>query len=481
MPERDRTSSGTIPVYGSAGIVGRHSSAITYAPTIVVGRKGSAGSVYLEKSPCWPIDTAYFTAPLGDLHLEYCYHLLRSLRLSRLDQSTAVPSLGRDNYNKVWIRLPPAPEQRRIAEKIDELFGEIEAGEQELEKAREGLAAYRRSLLKAAVTGQLTREWREKNPPTETGADLLKRILVERRAAWERAELAKLEAKGKKPKDDGWKARYVEPAPPDTSDLPDLPPGWVWISLDHIAVKMTSGSRAWASYYDRGECVFIMAQNVRPGRFDRSHRQYVDPPLDDPERQRTNVEKADILITIVGANTGDVCRVDVELRDHFVCQSVALIRLVNPELAGFVETYLLAKDGGQRDFAKYIYGAGRPHLSFDQLRSVRIPLPPVEEQAAIVEVCDGVIAIIEQLEHESLGARSDAARLRQSILAAAFSGKLVPQDPNDEPAGVLLERLRAAKAEAAGATNKRKVAAATGKPSRAGRKPRKTAVEELAK
>src|SRR5690606_14018520 len=116
-----------------------------------------------------------------------------------------------------------------------ELFGEIEAGEQELEKAREGLADFRRAVLKAAVTGELTREWREKNPPNETGADFLARILAERRAAWERAELARLKAKGKAPKGDSWKSRYVEPTPPDTSGLRDLPNGWVWASVDQLS------------------------------------------------------------------------------------------------------------------------------------------------------------------------------------------------------------------------------------------------------
>ena len=94
-----------------------------------------------------------------------------------------------------FVPIAPEDEQRRIVAKIEELFGEIEAGEQELEKAREGLAAYRRAILKAAVTGELTREWRENNPPNETGADPLTRILTERRATWERAELAKMQAK----------------------------------------------------------------------------------------------------------------------------------------------------------------------------------------------------------------------------------------------------------------------------------------------
>jgi type I restriction enzyme, S subunit len=113
-----------------------------------------------------------------------------------------------------------------------------------LEKAREGLADYRRSILKAAVTGELTREWREKNTPNETGADLLKRILAERRAAWERAELAKRESKGEKPTNHAWKARYPEPIAPDAANLPELPCDWAWATLDQLSSLITSGSRA---------------------------------------------------------------------------------------------------------------------------------------------------------------------------------------------------------------------------------------------
>jgi type I restriction enzyme S subunit len=144
---------------------------------------------------------------------------------------TTVNSIDVGRLGRIGCPIAPTAEQRRIVAKIDELFGEIEAGEQELEKAREG---FRRAVLKAAVTGELTREWREKNAPNETGADLLNRVLAERRAAWERAEIGKLKAKGQTPKSNAWKSRYVEPVPPDISELPILPQGWTWATLKQL-------------------------------------------------------------------------------------------------------------------------------------------------------------------------------------------------------------------------------------------------------
>ena len=121
------------------------------------------------------------------------------------------------------MRLPPAAEQTRIVAKLEELLSDLDAGVAELKAAQKKLGQYRQSLLKAAVEGKLTAEWRSKNPPTETGAQLLERILVERRARWETRQLAKFKEQGKTPPKD-WKSRYLEPQQPDTTDLPELPP-----------------------------------------------------------------------------------------------------------------------------------------------------------------------------------------------------------------------------------------------------------------
>lgn len=340
----------------------------------------------------------------------------------------------------IQVPLAPLPEQVRIVTEVEALFAEVEAGEAVLTRAREGLMQFRASLLHAACTGALTAEWRAANPTNETGNDLLADILRQRRTAWENDYRRRRLRKDKAPDGGTWKTRYPVPRPADTQGLPELSAGWTWASLDQLAYAMTSGSRAWAPYYNRGSSVFIMAQNVRPGRFDRSFVQHVDPPSDDPERERTRVQMDDLLVTIVGANTGDVCRVDVPVQDHYVCQSVALIRPVCADLASYIELFLNAEQGGRAAFARMMYGAGRPHLSFDQLRSVAIPLPPAAEVRAIMAAVEDVNADLSGIKLGDF----DFAALRQSILHAAFTGRLVPQDPSEEPAAALLVRLRSA-------------------------------------
>src|SRR5271169_6222680 len=218
LPERLRDSTGKVAVYGSSGLVGRHTAAIVSGPTLIVGRKGSAGAVFYCAEDCWPIDTVYFAKPSPVLDLRYGFYFLKWKALGRLDQSTAIPSLGRDIYSDVVMPVAPLPEQRRIVARVDELFAEIAEGEALLEHALRDLATLRRALLKAAVTGELTRDWRTANRPSQTGADLLTRIRLY-------GEMTGASTR---------RNREEHREPVDARLLPDLPKEWVWARLDEV-------------------------------------------------------------------------------------------------------------------------------------------------------------------------------------------------------------------------------------------------------
>lgn len=355
---------------------------------------------------------------------------------------TTVASIDTDRLKKVSVPVAPLNEQRRIVEKIETLFARLDQGEAALREVQALLARYRQSVLKAAVTGELTADWRAENAHRlEHGRDLLERILQTRRENWQ------------------GRGTYKEPDTPDTTDLPELPEGWVWTSLDALLTHLTSGSRGWKKYYGRGEGVFIMAQNVRPMRFDLSEKFRVDPPADSPDAIRSETRKDDILITIVGANTGDVCRFPSDERRHYVCQSVALLRPAERTLSRFLEMFLASKGAGRDQLEKFIYGAGRPHLSFEQLRSVAIPLPPLEEQAEMMTRVNEKLSEIQQVEDARQTELTRSAALQQSILKDAFAGRLVPQDPDDDPAAELLVRIRAAREAAPTKPSRRKTRA----------------------
>jgi type I restriction enzyme, S subunit len=213
-------------------------------------------------------------------------------------------------------------------------------------------------------------------------------------------------------------------------------------SVGALSEHITSGSRDWSQYYGRGNCVFVLAGNVKPMAFDPSPKQYVDPPLDTAEAKRTLVKADDLLFTIVGAKTGDVCRVPTSLENYFVCQSVALVRLREPERARYVELFLNTLSAGQGQIHEAIYGQGRPHLSFADLKRLEIPIIGIPETQAFVERIEVAFREIDRLASETANARKLIDHLDESVLAKAFRGELVQQDPDDEPASILLERIK---------------------------------------
>jgi type I restriction enzyme, S subunit len=348
-------------------------------------------------------------------------------------RGTGIPHVDPEVFWNLDVPLAPLAEQRRIVAKLEKLLGRVDTCKQRLAKMPKLLKRFRQSVLAAACSGRLTADWREENPG-QFAKTLVDEISERRKELWRAQRKAKgIEAK---PVD------YSEPVKPSGEFEFDVPEAWNMCSMDALTSIITSGSRDWKQYYrDRAPGTFVMAQNIRPLRFDRSYRLAVAPPENDRDRTRSEVFKDDLLVTIVGANTGDSCRVPEKLSEHYVCQSVALMRPVLAETSRFLELFLNSAAHGLAEFRKWIYGEGRPHLSFDNLRETLICLPSLPEQQEIVRRVDSLFALADQLEARLARAHEQVDKLTPSLLARAFAGKLVPQDPNDEPASALLERI----------------------------------------
>ncbi len=366
--------------------------------------------------------------------------------------------IGQPNVNASvlgTIRLPLAPvnEQRRIVAKIGELFSDLDAGVAALERVKAKLKRYRAAVLKAAVEGKLTEEWRKKNRPKETGRQLLDRILQERRQEWEEEQLAAYEKAGKKPPV-GWKDKYKEPAAPDKSSLPGLPEGWCWASLGQLRSESLNG------YGNRrgevGEPTIVLRlADIENGLMS----------LDAPRRinsktesiQRYSLRSDDLLVIRVNGSpdlVGRFVRIDSTPETVLFCDHFIRVRLFEPLASRYVRLFADTAIARKHVESNKVCSAGQNTISQGSLDGLPIPLPPLKEQEVIVANVDQCLSNSGGVESQIAANLKRSARLRQSILKRAFEGKLAPQDPKDEPANRLLERIKAAKENGSPKTTK---------------------------
>lgn len=377
------------------------------------------------------------------------YHWLKIAIQQLIDtehlHGSTMKHINRGPFMAHKLPLPPLAEQTRIADKLEELFSDLDAGVAELKAAQKKLAQYRQSLLKAAVEGALTAEWRTKNRPKETGAQLLERILKERRARWEEKQLARFKEQGKTPPK-GWQDKYPQPVQPDTTNLPELPEGWVWASVDQIGEVFLGKMLDKTKHQTGVKLPYLRNISVRWGNIE-TH----DLPemfFEEDELERYGLAAGDVLVCEGGEpGRAAVCgKEHEELKYQKALHRVRLFSLYVPELLVFYLEYIARSGMLERLFT----GSTIKHFTKESFISLPLPLPPIGEQAEIVELLRSAFHGAQEQDIAISRSLTQAAAQRKNILKFAFSGQLVAQDPNDEPASLLLERIRAEREEQAG-------------------------------
>ena len=360
---------------------------------------------------------------------------------------TTVQSIETSLLQKFEIPLAPEREQQRILDTLDELLSDLDAGVAALERVRAKLKHYRAAVLKAAVEGTLTAEWRRQHPATESADALLKRILAERRCRWEEAQLTKFETAGKAPPKD-WKARYVGPAAPDADANEPNPVHWVWTTLDACLVDgPQNGAYFHIGQYGSGIPILRIDdfQNGWIRQIDELRRVAVKAEDAEPYLLRDG----DLVINRVNSmsHIGKCVVASTEFSGCMYESNMMRCGLSNLAVPRFVEIYLHSNAGRQRLIRKAKQAVNQASINQQDVRRTSIPIPPVAEQVAIVEAVEEQLSLIDHLERDLDAKLASAQALRQSILRHAFTGQLVPQDPNDEPASELLKRIAAEREE----------------------------------
>jgi type I restriction enzyme S subunit len=372
----------------------------------------------------------------AEVDRDFVFHYLASIRRSLIEQGKggAQSNISNGLVRQTWIPIAPLNEQRRIVAKIDELFSDLDAGVAALKRAKANLKRYRDAVLKAAVEGKLTEEWRATHPTNEPASALLARILKERRQKWEAEQLARFTAAGKEPPKN-WRDKYVEPAAPETTGLPELPDGWCWANVGQLITEPTCNGISIKGADSPPGVPALRLNAMTANGFDYEKRRYIPISSD--------------LATDLAIRLGDlfVSRGNGSL--HLVGRGV--LAQEPPEEIVFPDTMIrvrLFDIGSLRRFISHVWSsrlirqqvekkarttAGIYKISQRDVEEFVLPLPSKEEQSRLVEEIEEKLTQISAAEQLVEADLLRAARLRQSILKRAFEGKLVPQDPTELP------------------------------------------------
>ncbi len=363
--------------------------------------------------------------------------------LSLQGSGSTFTAINKNILNEIDFPLPPLAEQRRIVAKLDTAMQRVEASQARLEKLPGLLKQFRQAVLAAAVSGRLTEAWRAENPVQETGADLLARIREERRAQWEEKQRAKQSDK-QLILNDGWKQKYEEPAEPDKSELPELPEGWVYDSVGNSIKIIDYRGRTPPFSGDNQDIPHLRSSNVKRGKIIWEGLAYVSAETYDEFMTRGIPNVGDVLLT-TEAPLGEVALVpDIKF-------SLAQRMMILHPLAGLDSQFLMFQfmsETIQTRLKERGTGTTVTGVSAKHFKPMAIAIPPLLEQEEIARQVTHYFELADAIEIRSEQVAATVEQLPQALLAKAFSGQLVPQDPNDEPASVLLERLRNAPAPA---------------------------------
>lgn len=354
---------GVYKVWGSNGVVGTHNDFLIDGPVIIVGRKGSVGTVHYSSDKCWPIDTTYYVNSINNLSSRFVYYLLIYANLSSLDKSTTIPGLNRESAYSKRILLPPLEEQNRIVEKIEELFSEIENAEITLIDIKNRLNIYWLGIL---------------------------------RAFYEKEDIKN------------------------------------YVKLGEISNITMGQSPSGSTYNNKGIGIPLING---PAEFGETS--FSKTVLSKWTTKPTKIcNEGNIIICVRGSTTG---RLNIAGFDACIGRGVAAIKSKETAIDEYLLYFLHYKE---KSILEMGTGTTFPSISKDLLYDLLVPKRSKEEQIEIVNALDCKYTIIENAKDTITKKLRQMDVLKQSILGKAFTGKLVLQNPNDEPASELLKKIQ---------------------------------------
>ncbi|MBC8320130.1 MAG: restriction endonuclease subunit S [Bacteroidetes bacterium] len=439
---------GQFLVYGANGVIGRFDEFNHVDSEILVTCRGATcGTVNVSEPYSWINGNAMVIQPkIDQLTKPFIRYFFESINLSKVITGSAQPQITRTSISPLDFPIPPVPEQHLIVTKIEELFSELDNAVTNLKKVKAQLKVYRQSVLKWAFEGRLTEEWR-KNNKTEPIESFIERISEEKECKYNKQlevwddtvnEWEKGGRQGKRPNKPSKISEIQELSKEELSGLEQIPNNWIWVRLGELTWSVKDGPHYSPKYEDEG-IPFISGGNVRPEGVNFENTKYISTDLHYELSKRCIPEYGDILYT-KGGTTG-IARVNTYKIDFNVWVHVAVLKITKSIYPFYLQN-VLNSPFCYRQSQKYTHGVGNQDLGLTRMVNIILPLCCIEEQHQIVKEIENRISVADNLEITIDQSLKQSEALRQSILKRAFEGKLVPQDPNDEPAEVLLESIK---------------------------------------
>ena len=371
-----------------------------------------------------------YVPPEGRIVLDFVYYYLKKARNELTTRGTTQKNLNAQIVRRIPIPLAPFSEQVRIVARLEELFTRLDAGVEELRKVKAQLNRYRQAVLKYAFEGKLVPQ----DPHDEPVTELLKKTRAEKE------ELAR-ERKIRKEK---------SPPPISEEEMPfEVPKGWVWVRLiDLIALEKNAmkrgpfgGSLKKEIFVKKGYLVYEQRHAIHN---DFNYEKYFITPQKYEEMIAFKVESGDLIISCSGVTLGKISEIPKNARKGIINQALLKISLNNRLIRNDFFINFFNSDIYQKEIFEKAQGSAIPNMvGVDELKKTLIVVPPLKEQGRIVSAVNYHFSLISNANKIVESGVRQSNQLRQAILKVAFAGKLVSQNPNDEPAEKLLQRIKA--------------------------------------
>lgn len=361
------------------------------ADTLIVASRMSLGKIArptMDVAINQDLKAIFLQEGIEKTYLEYFWRS-KSHAIQAMGTGTTVKGIRLEDIRALNVPLAPRDEQKRIADKLDTVLTRVDAVNARLARVAPLLKRFRQSVLTAATSGRLTEDWRG-----------------------------------------------------------SVSPHWDTMCAEEVCSKVQSGGTPKAGFADEG-VPFLKVYNIVDQKVSFDYKpQFVSHEIHRSELRKSQVEPGDVLMNIVGPPLGKVAIVPDSHASWNINQAITLFRPSDRVCSRWI--YIILCEGApiREVLSKTKGSVGQVNISLSQCRAFELPVPPADEQAEIVRRVETLFAFADRLEARLQAAQTATERLTPSLLAKAFRGELVPQDPNDEPASELLKRLTAVTAPA---------------------------------